>query len=272
MFDIKDVLEDEFERNKAPVNRDAIRRILDANDGARVRTWLNICSRCGLCAESCFIYLANDRDPRLSPAYKFKQTLGEMYRRKGKLSRAFLQESYEISWLQCTMCKRCSIFCPFGIDIATMISISRNVCHSQGFKPHSLDEFSENCRKSGNHMAIPQEELIDTCEWMAEEAEDDYRGVEIPVDKQDVKFMYTINPREPVYYPHDISYAGIILSAARESWTDVTLPRRLRADPGEQLPPARAPGRQCFAGIVPWPGSRSKTSMKKRWNWAQKKY
>jgi Fe-S oxidoreductase len=117
------------------------------------------------------------------------------------------------------MCKRCSIFCPFGIDIATLIAISRSVCHSQGFKPQSLAEFSENCRKSGNHMAMPLEELIDTCDWMEEETEDEYRGVEIPVDKPQVKYMYTINPREPVYYPQDISNAAIIFAAAGESWT-----------------------------------------------------
>ncbi len=219
MVGIKEVLEKEFENNETPIDRAKIRSILAANDGARVRTWLSICSRCGLCAESCFVYLANDRDPRLSPAYKFHHTLGAMYRRKGTLTRDFLKQCYEISWLQCTMCKRCSIFCPFGIDIATMITISRNICHSQGFKPKSLSEFSENCRKSGNHMALPEEELIDTCDWMEEETEDDYKGVKIPVDKPGVKYMYTINPREPVYYPMDISNAAIIFAAAGENWT-----------------------------------------------------
>jgi Fe-S oxidoreductase len=219
MVDIKEVLEKEFGNAAKTVDRVKIRDILAANDGARIRTWLNICSRCGLCAESCFVYLANDRDPRLSPAYKFQHTLGAMYRQKGRLTRDFLKQCYEISWLQCTMCKRCSIFCPFGIDIATMIAISRNICHSQGFKPGSLAEFSENCRTSGNHMAIPQEELIDTCDWMEEEAEDDYKGVKIPVDKPNVKYMYTINPRESVYYPQDISNAAIIFTAAEESWT-----------------------------------------------------
>jgi ferredoxin len=44
-----------------PVNVKKIQQILDANNGARIRTWLSICSRCGLCAESCFFYLANNR-------------------------------------------------------------------------------------------------------------------------------------------------------------------------------------------------------------------
>lgn len=219
MVVIKEVLQKEFESNKIPVDRNQVRKILNANDGARIRTWLSICSRCGLCAESCFVYLSNHRDPKLSPAYKFQNTLGAMYRLKGRLTKEFLARCYEISWLQCTMCKRCSMFCPFGIDIATMISISRNICHSQGFRPQSLYGFSENCRKSGNHMALPEDELIDTCDWMEEEIEDGYRGVKIPVDKPKVKYMYTINPREPVYYPQDISNAAVIFSAAGENWT-----------------------------------------------------
>jgi Fe-S oxidoreductase len=219
MRDIQKTLENEFNKAEFLLDIQKIRNILDANSGARIRTWLSICSRCGLCAESCFVYLSNDRDPKLSPAYKFKHTLGQMYRRKGKLDRTFLENCYEVAWLQCTMCKRCSMYCPFGIDIATMIAIARNVCHSQGIRPKSLAEFSENCRKTGNHMGIPVEELIDTCDWMAEETEDEFRGVEIPVDKPNATYMYTINPREPVYYPQDISNAAVIFAAAQESWT-----------------------------------------------------
>jgi Fe-S oxidoreductase len=219
MADIQATLEKEFENAEFSLDIKKIRSILDTNNGARIRTWLSICSRCGLCAESCFVYLSNDRDPKLSPAYKFKHTLGELYRRKGKVDRSFLEKCYEISWLQCTMCKRCSMYCPFGIDVATMISISRNICHSQGIRPKSLFEFSEHCRNTGNHMGLPVEELVDTCDWMEEETEDEYRDVKIPVDKPNVKYMYTINPREPVYYPQDISNAAIIFAAAQESWT-----------------------------------------------------
>ncbi len=219
MADIQTTLKKEFENAEFSLDIKKIRDILDANNGARVRTWLSMCSRCGLCAESCFVYLGNDRDPKLSPAYKFRHTLGELYRRKGKVDRSFLEKCYEIAWLQCSMCKRCAMYCPFGIDIATMIAIARNICHSQGIRPKSLTEFSENCRATGNHMGLPVEELVDTCDWMEEETEDEYCNVRIPVDKPDVKYMYTINPREPVYYPQDISMAAIIFAAARESWT-----------------------------------------------------
>ena len=59
MVDINEVIEEEFARNESLVDQNRIRQILNANNGARVGTWLGICSRCGLCAESCFVYLAN---------------------------------------------------------------------------------------------------------------------------------------------------------------------------------------------------------------------
>ena len=43
MVDIKDVLEKEFESNEISLDRAKIRNILEANDGARIRTWLSIC-------------------------------------------------------------------------------------------------------------------------------------------------------------------------------------------------------------------------------------
>ena len=56
-----------------PINTKVIKELLDINDSARIRTWLSICASCGLCAESCFFYLAKNKDPKLSPAYKVGQ-------------------------------------------------------------------------------------------------------------------------------------------------------------------------------------------------------
>ena len=203
----------------APVDTKKIRQLLDANDSARVRTWIDICSRCGLCAESCFVYLSNDNDPKLSPAYKFKTTVGEMYRRKGAVDRDFLENCLPPLWLQCTTCKRCSMTCPFGIDIATLISLGRHICYSQGVVPEKLQFFTDNCRKGGNHMDLPGEELVETCEWVVEEIEDDYKGIAIPIDKPGATYMYTINPREPVFYPQELTLAAIVFSIAEISWT-----------------------------------------------------
>ena len=202
-----------------PVNVKKIKEILDANQSARIRTWLSICSRCGLCAESCFFYLANNRDPRFSPAYKFKNTLGLMYRKKGNVDREFLKKCYEILWGECTTCKRCSLYCPFGIDIATMISTARTVCWSQGIVPEGLTRTSDHYRETGNQMGMSTEDWLETCSWMEEETGEEIRGLTIPVDKPGAKYMYTVNAREPMYYPQDIAMAAKIFTVAEEDWT-----------------------------------------------------
>lgn len=202
-----------------PVNVKRIKEILDANRGARIRTWLSICSRCGLCAESCFFYLANNKDPRFSPAYKFKNTLGLMYRKKGNVDREFLKKCYDILWGECTTCKRCSLFCPFGIDIATMISTARTVCWSQGIVPEGLTRTLDHYRETGNQMGMSAEDFLDTCSWMEEETAEEVRGLTIPVDRPGAKYMYTINAREPMYYPQDIAMAAKIFTVAEEDWT-----------------------------------------------------
>jgi Fe-S oxidoreductase len=202
-----------------PVNVRKIQQILDANNGARIRTWLSICARCGLCAESCFFYLAKNRDPRLSPAWKFKNTLGELYRRKGNVDREFLKKCYNIIWGECTTCRRCSMYCPFGIDIATMIATVRGVCWSQGVVPEGLARTSVNYRDTGNQMGMSVEDYVETVTWMAEETGEEMSGLTIPIDKQGAKYMYTVNAREPMYYPQDIGMAAKIFTVAKEDWT-----------------------------------------------------
>jgi Fe-S oxidoreductase len=68
-------------------------------------------------------------------------------------------------------------------------------------------------------MNVTDEDWTETCEWMAEEAQDEWPGLEIPIDKEGADIMYTVNAREPKHYPEDISEAAIIFHVAGENWT-----------------------------------------------------
>lgn len=201
------------------VKVEVIRERLNGALGARMKMWLELCAHCGLCAKSCFFYLAHDGDPEYMPSYKVIRTLGEMYRRKGKVDREFLQQTLDIAWGRCTACRRCSMYCPFGIDMATMIATARAICCSQGVVPEGLARTVENIVQSGNQMAMSTEDWIETCEWMEEETEDEVAGIKIPMDKEGANIMYTVNPREPMYYPQDIGMAAMIFHIAGEDWT-----------------------------------------------------
>ncbi len=202
-----------------PVDTGVIKQRLDALKGARIKVWLDLCAHCGLCADSCFFYLAHDKDPTYMPSYKVIKTLGEMYKKKGNVDRSFLEEAHEIVWGKCTACRRCSMYCPFGIDMATMISTARAICTSQGVTPEGLQKAVENYWAEGNQMAMKKEDWIETCQWMEEETQAELPKLTIPMDKEGANIMYTVNVREPMFYPQDLAMVAQIFHVAGEDWT-----------------------------------------------------
>ena len=94
---------------------------------SRMKTWLEICAHCGLCADSCFLYLITDRDPKQVPAYKIQSTLGEIVRRKGNVDNDFMHMAMETAWAKCTCCTRCGVYCPHGIDMGILFGYLRGL-------------------------------------------------------------------------------------------------------------------------------------------------
>jgi Fe-S oxidoreductase len=103
----------------------------------KMKLWMGVCARCSLCAESCFMFNSHDGDPRYMPSYKFINSLGLLYKKRGRVASQELEEIKVHIWDRCVLCTRC--YCPFGIDIPAMISLARSICRSQGVYP-SYDE------------------------------------------------------------------------------------------------------------------------------------
>ncbi|MBW2642618.1 MAG: 4Fe-4S dicluster domain-containing protein, partial [Deltaproteobacteria bacterium] len=72
-----------------------INKVLSAETGARLKTYVNTCVHCGLCSEACHYYLSHDNDPKFSPAGKVKQTIWEILKKKGKVDHKFLKKAAE---------------------------------------------------------------------------------------------------------------------------------------------------------------------------------
>jgi len=109
-----------------------INGVLAAAGGARLRSYVETCVHCGLCAEACHWYQSFDKDPTFSPAGKVKQTMWVILNRKGKVSPEFIRRASEIASTECNLCRRCVHFCPMGIDIAYMMVLIRRICHRLG--------------------------------------------------------------------------------------------------------------------------------------------
>jgi Fe-S oxidoreductase len=186
---------------------------------SRIRTWLEICAHCGMCADSCFFYLANNKDPEQVPSYKIQSTLGKLIKKKGKVSTSFMMRMMDTAYSKCTCCNRCGLYCPFGIDVGVMFGYVRGLLFSQGFIPWEMKIGSGMHRIYQAQMDVTSEDWVDTCEWMEEEYAEDWAGLKIPIDKQNADILYTVNAREPKIYPEDLGEAAILFHMAGENWT-----------------------------------------------------
>ncbi|MDA3895782.1 MAG: 4Fe-4S dicluster domain-containing protein [Desulfobacteraceae bacterium] len=111
------------------INTDSIKSILKKNN-KQIKLGLAMCAHCSLCAESCFLFVSHDNDPEYMPSYKFINSIGKLYKKKGKVSMQALEEMRDLVFEKCVLCTRC--YCPFGIDIPSLITLGRSVCRSQG--------------------------------------------------------------------------------------------------------------------------------------------
>jgi Fe-S oxidoreductase len=201
------------------IDKKKLSNSLAATCKSRLRTWLELCSHCALCGDTCFFYLANHKDPTQVPSYKIQSTLGKIVQRNGDVDNAHMRYCMDVAWSKCTCCNRCGSFCPYGIDMGVMVSYLRGLCFSQGFVPWELKIGSGMHRIYRAQMDVTSEDWVETCEWMCDEQQDEWPGLEIPVDKVGADLMYTLNAREPKHYPEDIAEAAILFHIAGENWT-----------------------------------------------------
>ena len=122
---------------------------------------------------------------------------------------------------QCMMCNRCGAVCPMEIDIGNLVRKARSLPGAEGSIPESLTEGISNRLKSGNVNDLPEEDYIDTLEWLSEEMQGETgdETAEIPVDQKAAKYMYLPNPREIELIPMHLLAMCNFLRATGESWT-----------------------------------------------------
>jgi Fe-S oxidoreductase len=129
------------------------------------------------------------------------------------------EEVINSDWIwKCTGCDRCTNICPMGFTMSSLITRARSLLPRDKV-PGGSQETAENHLNKGNNMAIPEEEWLDTLDWMREELEDDIPDLVIPVDKKGAKYFFTINSKLPKYYPLQLQDIYKINHATGISWT-----------------------------------------------------
>jgi Fe-S oxidoreductase len=195
--------------------------------------YLNSCAHCGLCAESCHYYLT-DGELESTPAYKVGLVASVFKRQFGlagrlfpawvgakDLNREMVREWVDALFGRCSLCARCTMNCSVGLNTMYLIRAARSALAALDLVPDGLKSTVETAVRKGNSMGISREDWVETVEWLETELRAEVKdpAATLPLDKKGAKLLYTVNPREPKFFPLSIVAAGKIFYAAGENWT-----------------------------------------------------
>jgi Fe-S oxidoreductase len=223
-----EIIDDGLDKGMEKLTQDRIENVIDqvmsGETGARLKAYVETCVHCGLCSDACHAYLSRDRDPKFSPAGKVKRTMSVILKKGGKVTPAFIRDASEIASTECNACKRCAMYCPFGIDPAYIMLVVRRICHLCGVTPLYIQDTAHSHAVTQNQMWVKEDEWIDTLQWQEEDAREEMPNLRIPLDKEGADFMYSVIGPEPKFLAGLIYQAAYIFNVAGLNWTMPSFP------------------------------------------------
>jgi Fe-S oxidoreductase len=148
-----------------------------------LKIFMDICVRCGACADKCHFFIGGG-DPKNMPVLR-AELLRSVYRGEfttaGKLlgpiagARRLDIDVLKEWWsyfFQCTECRRCSLFCPYGIDTAEITMIARELLNLLGLNTDWIAAPVANCYRTGNHLGIQPHAYKDMLDFFTDDIEE----------------------------------------------------------------------------------------------------
>ena len=148
-----------------------------------LKIFMDICVRCGACADKCHFFIGGG-DPKNMPVLR-AELLRSVYRKEfttagkimGKMAGA-RNLTYDVlkEWwtyfFQCTECRRCSLFCPYGIDTAEITIVARELLNLLGLNTDWISAPAANSYRTGNHLGIQPHAYKDMMDFFVDDIEE----------------------------------------------------------------------------------------------------
>jgi len=186
--------------------------------GALTALRMESCIHCGMCADACHFYIATE-DPKYTPIWKiepFKQAykresgpFAPIYRWLGlkkPVTGAELEQWQELLFDSCNLCGRCSLICPMGIDVATLIEQARHAMFEAGLAPQELYDHAQHQVLAGEPF-----ESKDPCREKLV-ALGRAHGVAIPVDLPAADVLLLVSGAEIDRYPAQVAALARVMA------------------------------------------------------------
>jgi len=191
--------------------------------------YLETCARCGICTEACHAY-ASMPLPKYTPAYraevvrriykKYFKWQGKTFPRIGEckvLDESAIDELKEAAY-SCTGCRRCMVYCPFGIDTQQIMSIAKLLLVGAHAEPELLSLLADVSISKGESMDDLKEGFLEGVKSLESEVVEKWRQeagrTPIPTEVVGADLLYVA-----LAGAHSIIPAAAIFNAAGENWT-----------------------------------------------------
>ncbi len=198
-----------------------------------LQVFLDACVKCGACTDKCHYFLGT-ADPKNMPVAR-QDLLRKVYRRYFTLAGKFfpklvgaidLTEEVLHDWYnyyhQCSQCRRCSVFCPYGIDTAEISMAAREIMDRIGVGDKYCNEIIGKVFRIGNNLGLPEPALADTLEGLEEDVYDE-TGVRVryPLDEKGAEVLLVTPSADFFAEPHvdGLMGYGKVFHEAGVSWT-----------------------------------------------------
>jgi Fe-S oxidoreductase len=186
-----------------------------------IQLTLDLCTKCGICAEQCHVSRIIG-ESRVNPAAR-SDLIGKICKRYssswGWLLKHFgaardIAANELDSWArdlyECNTCRRCAVFCPFGIDSSVITRKGRAIVQALGHSPEMMAETQRISDETGNNEGQTYESFLDACRFLIEEIRDELgHQVEIPIDRQGADILFTPASADLLSFPE--THMGVVL-------------------------------------------------------------
>ncbi|MHB8961850.1 MAG: (Fe-S)-binding protein [Saccharofermentanales bacterium] len=196
---------------------------------AAMRLYLETCTHCGVCVEACHVYhsMPETRYSAVGRAEIVRKVFLKYFKMEGRIA-PWLDEVIELDDVaidrmydaaySCTGCRRCMVYCPFGIDTQQIMSIAKLLLVGADKEPKLLSMLADMSIAKGEDVESSQAGFEQAIAGIEPEVEALWqtapgrRTIPIGVENADVMFVGLSGK-------HSIVPAAAILNAAGISWT-----------------------------------------------------
>ena len=191
-----------------------------------VAAFFSSCVHCGMCSDACLFYTEtgspastpiNKAEP-LRRIWKSEYTLlgrvGKMFGLTAKVDEELLTDWETLVYDNCTLCGRCSMVCPMGLDIALLIRKTREGMAAAGHAPEGLIGATTRAVNIGSPMGVKLPALMAQIKHVEKDT-----GMTIPLDVVGAEYMLLLSSMEIMNFPEFIEATAKIFEKAGVSWT-----------------------------------------------------